>query len=128
MVYFSIGQAFTPYGVDTMTLHFEASLPVSVLTSFNAELFKCPRIFRTAWDSSSLDQKQYDKGVRIGKESEYITISERGTWSSKLLNGGSNTSYETIGYHASSAALLAGFLDSGTEVYVARESGTTRIK
>ncbi len=111
-----------------MDFQFDGTLPVSAICSFPASIYNHPRVFRAAWDSPELDQKQYDKGREVGEESEYITITEKGTWVSQLENGASSTSYEIIGYHASTAALLAGFLDSGTQVYVARESGTTRIR
>jgi len=107
---------------------FEANLPYSLLTGLSPECFKHPRMFITAFDTPERDAVQYKKGLETGKNSEYVTIARNGTWTARTNNGGVVTSYEGIGYHASTAALLRGFLDSGTEVYVSRENGETRIQ
>jgi hypothetical protein len=108
---------------------FEINLPYSLLTSLPPRTFLHPRMFITGFDTPESDNEQYEKGLEIGRESEYVGIAKNGTWYSKPLRGGVCTSYEGIGYHRSTAALLKGFLDSGTEVYVSRyDFGDERIK
>ena len=108
---------------------FEINLPYSILQSLPPTAYLHPRMFKTGFDTPELDQEQYDKGLEIGKESEYVTIARNGTWSARGLDGVATSSYEGIGYHASTTALLKGFLDSGCEIYIDRNDiGTTRIK
>lgn len=68
--------------------------------------------------------KQYKKGASYGKDDD-VFLSEKGVWSvshGPHGKGGVTTSYEGIGYHAATAPLLQGFLDSGASVFVRRGS------
>ena len=108
---------------------FNVNLPYSFLNTLPPSAFLHPRMFKTDYDTPEKDQEQYEKDLEIGKESEYVTIERNGTWSAKHNMGGVTSSCEGIGYHASTAALLKGFLDSGTQVYTNRQdTGITRIK
>ena len=103
-------------------------LPSSFVNTLSPECFRYPSMFRANHDTELGNQKQYELGLEVGRESGYVTICKDGTWAARSLEGVVTTSYEQIGYHASTAALLQGFLDSGTEVYVDRyDHGSTRI-
>lgn len=77
---------------------------------------------------------QYQKGLDFGREAiaegGHIFISANGCWGS--TGKGLRTSYEGIGYHANTADLLHGFLDSGAVIIVHRytdpDSDGTKIK
>lgn len=87
------------------------------------EKFLNPDNFITGFDSLTenigFQQQQYDKGKSIGNLANEIHISISNTWSSVEPDGGI-TSYERIGVHACTAALLKGFLDSSAKVVVHR--------
>lgn len=73
--------------------------------------------------------EQYAAGLKTGREAREIHLSIKGVWSARMKNGSSIQSYEGIGYHASTASLLRGFLDSGAPIIVHRADGSaTRIK
>lgn len=76
--------------------------------------------------------EQYNKGLEIGSKATEVHISVRNVWSAKLKTGGHMQSYETIGYHSGTAALMRGFIDSGVKIVVWRdlpadESGDYRV-
>ena len=75
--------------------------------------------FETAYDTPERAKDQYEKGLAIGKEARFITLSYKGVWG--YVRGNSTcSSYEGIGYHANTKDLLHGFLDSGAVVIVYR--------
>jgi hypothetical protein len=75
--------------------------------------------FETAYDTPERAKVQYEKGLAIGKESRFITLSYKGVWG-YVSDKGTTTSYEGIGYHANTKDLLHGLLDSGAVVLVYR--------
>lgn len=85
--------------------------------------YREPALFVTAWDTPELNDKQYAEGLRLGRELKRISIGCNGCWGGVSVNDGVVTSYERIGYHASTAALLQGMLDSGVEITVYRHKG-----
>lgn len=89
-----------------------------------AEEFKNIDGLKTQWDSPESDQEQYAEGLRLGAEMEYISISINGVWGGRTKDGASIQSYEKIGYHRSTGALMRGFLDSGVAVFVYRYDGS----
>ena len=92
------------------------------LSALPAEAYLNPNNFVTDWDNINPAQakKQYEEGLRIGREANTIVIATNSVWSASLKNGAALTSYEGIGYHAHTASLLKGFLDSGAKVVVYR--------
>lgn len=89
--------------------------------------FLVPSNFVTSWDSLPANRKrgaeQYAEGLRVGRESKEIHISQGTTWGASLKSGSHLSAYEGIGYHACTADLLRGFLDSGAVVIVHRGDG-----
>ena len=96
------------------------SLPYSVLTALPPKAYRFPQMFRTGYDTPESDKAQYVVGLEHGKDAEYINICANGTWACSHKDGGLTTSYEGIGYHRSTAALLQGFIDSECTIYVNR--------
>ena len=90
------------------------------LNALPAEAFLTPERFSTVNDTVAGASKQYAEGLRVGAECETIHLSTGGTWGATMKNGASLTSYEGIGYHANTAALWRGFLDSGAKIVVHR--------
>lgn len=87
------------------------------------EDFLRPELFVTQFDfqhKGKYDIEQYEKGKRQGEQAVVITISVSGTWGSSNKSGSSTSSYEGIGYHACTADLLRGFLESGAPIRVYR--------
>jgi len=70
----------------------------------------------------SWSEEQYQKGLRIGRESTRVSLSVKGVWGSNGKDGSSCSSYEGIGYHAGTGALMKGFIDSGVPIVVYRWS------
>ena len=95
-----------------------------VLNALPAEAFLHWENFRTKFDWLANNKKtqavQYEKGKQIGAASVYVSISANGTWGARGKDGSSTHSYEGIGYHACTADLLHGFLDSGVPIVVFR--------
>ena len=82
-----------------------------------------PQNFVTDWDSMHGQEKRaakYAEGLKIGAESRELFINYNSVWGAKGLNGSHTSSYEVIGYHAITAWLLRGFLDSGKPIVVLR--------
>lgn len=85
---------------------------------FTANAFMNPDLFRKPTDGDIADEsthahQQYLKALEIARKAEYITIGITDTWGAKMMDGGTMASYEKIGYHRNTYALLKGFLDSG---------------
>lgn len=97
---------------------------IAELSAMLPDMFLTPENFYTPFDIpgfiTEYDRKQYEKGMKYGLESNYITISVSNVWECSLKNGGSVSSYETIGYHSGTHALLRGFIDSGCSIKVYR--------
>lgn len=84
--------------------------------------------FDTPWDKNNeYAEKQYCKGLEIGKEYTHVYICCNGTWGASKDNT-QLSSYEGIGYHASTKELLHGFIDSGAEIIVYRYDTPAGIK
>lgn len=102
------------------------------LEALEPEAYLNPGNFLTPWDAldSSYSRQQYEKGMRIGQEASTVYIAINGTWSARMKDGSHISSYEGIGYHSGTSALLKGFLDSGCRVSVYRRhlKGETVIK
>jgi hypothetical protein len=88
--------------------------------AMSPESYLNPDLFKTGWDTPELDKQQYAEGLKQAEGLQYLTIGYNGCWGGFTKNCGSLTSYERIGYHASTAALLKGFLDSGIPIFVYR--------
>jgi len=73
--------------------------------------------------ASDLAGKKYQTGLKYGMEAKeqkgYISLSYKGVWGASYGNCDVSSS-EGIGYHACTASLLQGFLDSGCEIRVTR--------
>jgi hypothetical protein len=69
---------------------------------------------------SAYGQKQYEKGLQYGRDAVKVTIGVNSVWGATMKDGGHVGSYEKIGYHACTADLLQGFIDSGVPIYVYR--------
>jgi len=84
--------------------------------------YRYPYLFTTAMDNTSGDDQQYTKGLDIGRKANLVSISIYGSWTAQMKDGGSMTSYEKIGYHANTADLLRGFIDSAVPIKVYRDT------
>ncbi len=79
---------------------------------------------RSAMDDlagTAYGQAQYMKGVAIGNAAKVVHISITNVWSVEYHNGNRMQANETIGYHAHSAELMRGFIDSGVTIVVWRD-------
>jgi hypothetical protein len=85
-----------------------------------AEAYKDPNNFPTGYDTADGATKKYAEGLEIGRRSSEVYISVTGAWGAEGKDGSRTTSYEVIGYHANTAALLRGFIDSGVKIVVYR--------
>jgi hypothetical protein len=70
--------------------------------------------------SGAYQSKQYQHGLDIGRNASSVHIAVNSTWSARMKDGASLSSYEGIGYHACTADLLRGFIDSGVRIVVHR--------
>jgi hypothetical protein len=98
------------------------------LNALPPETFLHPERFVTEYDgvkNEAYRKQQYTKGLEQGKRACCIWIAANGTWGADTLEGGFISSYEGIGYHAGTADLLRGFLDSGCQVKVYRNARST---
>lgn len=95
----------------------------SILNSLPAEAFLLASNFGQPTpevEPTGYAKEQYEKGLRIGQESLYVSIACNSTWGARGKDGSSTSSYEGIGYHAGTGWLLKGFLDSGCPIVVYR--------
>ncbi len=103
------------------------------LNRLPAKSLMSPVDFRTDFDQypenvkTNLAVRQYQKGLEIGQQAKHVFITAGTTWGSVNKNGSQTSSYEGIGYHAGTAYLLHGFLDSGVPIYVYREYRKSEI-
>jgi hypothetical protein len=118
--------------------------PYSELNALPPEAFLKPEDFSTEFDGRvpGYAEEQYWKGVALSMEYSRIVIRAGGTWAAEsgpyypeanIYMGNCAYSYEGIGYHGETAALLRGFLDGPAPVDVERRQEdysviTTRIK
>lgn len=100
------------------------SQPYNILNKLPAETFLDPTKFTTSYDTAEGSSKQYQKGLDVGRNATTIHIESTGVWSASMKDRSSLQSYEGIGYHANTGALLAGFLDSGARIVVSRWDGS----
>lgn len=70
-------------------------------------------------------EKQRAKGIEMAKDYT-VHIAVNDTWSANRRNE-SISSYEKIGYHADTAALLQGFIDSGCTFFIHRWNETLGV-
>lgn len=95
----------------------------SELTALPPEAYLNWREFGGQGGSAEYADKQYEKGLKVGRDNDYIFISANGTWGAmrdRPRDHSMITSYEGIGYHGCTDALLHGFLDSGAPIVVYR--------
>lgn len=71
--------------------------------------------------ATDYNAEQHAKGLDIGSKAEHVTIAVNGVWGAKMKDGSHIHSYEKIGYHAGTAALMDGFKASGVEIIDYRE-------
>lgn len=94
------------------------------LSSLPAEAYLNSERFVTAFDAMHKNRdtaaRQYQHGMDVGKRANRVHIAVNSVWSASMKDGGSLQSYEGIGYHACTADLLRGFLDSGVTIVVHR--------
>lgn len=97
------------------------------LDALPAEAFRNPALFVTPFDTLPENRAagranlQYQTGLEIGREWDTITIGAHTTWGAHMDAGMKHLSaYEGIGYHACTADLLRGFLDSPARLIVYR--------
>lgn len=97
---------------------------LSPRTYLEWELFETPYDTFDANVRSELARRQYEEGLRVGREFGHVHISANGTWGAST-DTRSLQSCEGIGYHACTKDLLHGLLDSGAEfvVYRYRQAG-----
>lgn len=70
--------------------------------------------------NSGLAAKQYHEGKLIGMLCDHVSIGYNGCWSATMKDGSHLSSYEKIGYHACTADLMRGFIESGCAIFVYR--------
>jgi len=95
----------------------------SEIEALPPEAFLDPSRFVSGFDRKETGTDQYLTGLETGLDWRIIQINYRGVWGASDRrdgSGGSLTSYEGIGYHANTSALLQGFLDSPAMVTVGR--------
>jgi len=88
-----------------------------------AEALLQPELFASPLDALSnaaYAAEQYAKGLETGRNADAIHIAVNNVWSAAMKDGASLSSSEKIGYHAHTAELLRGFLDSGCPIIVHR--------
>lgn len=93
------------------------------LNTLAPETFLDWELFTTGFDGARAEGyrlEQYRKGFDTGVASNYVFISANGTWGAQMKDGSQLTACEGIGYHAGTADLLHGFLDSGVPFKVFR--------
>lgn len=97
------------------------------LNALPPETFLDPMKFATDYDTAEGSAANYAKGVDLGQKATTIHIESTGVWSASMMDRSSIQSYEGIGYHANTAALLKGFLDSGAKIVVSRWDGSGKV-
>jgi hypothetical protein len=98
------------------------------MSNYTADDFRNADNFRTGYDTDAGSKDAYAKGRRIGMQSKSVTIALNDTWSADGKTGGILTSYQRLGYHADTAALLRGLLDSGVMLAVYRDTGRAIVR
>ncbi len=97
------------------------------LNELSPMVFCDPINFQTEFDTmpcnKDLHDRQYQLGLQTGRDYEVIIISAYSTWSAQSPHRFC-TSCEGIGYHACTADLLRGFIDSGAPIVVYRGHDT----
>jgi hypothetical protein len=97
-------------------------------SKYTAEDFRNPSNFQTEYDSATGGAEAYAKGRRIGAKARSVVIALNDTWSAESENGGILTAYQRFGYHADTAELLRGLLDSGVALSVYRDNGRAIVR
>jgi len=104
------------------------------LSALPTSAYKDPSNFTTEYDSIRPEraEEQYKTGLDYGrKPGAIIFINGQSVWRARYDSAKGPpvlvTSYEGIGYHAHTASLLRGFLDSGASVVVERNDGTKEV-
>lgn len=94
------------------------------LEEFPAEAYLEPLNFATdsdGWPPAGYALEQYEKGRKIATEFTEVAISVKSVWgANRSASGAYLSSYEGIGYHACTCALLAGFLAGPADLVVYR--------
>ena len=101
----------------------------SELNALSAESFLDPDLFVSEYDHmdrGGYAEEQYRKGLEISNSSESVGISANGTWWARGKDGSLTTSYEGIGYHLHTSALLRGLL-AGTAKFIVYRFDSTGI-
>jgi len=85
--------------------------------------------FRTPFDgqhTGGYAVEQYNKGRTLGSQGYTLVIAVNKVWSAVRLGSDIDSrisSYEKLGYHACTADLLQGFLDSQAPIYAYNDNG-----
>lgn len=87
-------------------------------SKFSANDFLDPNKFKTSMDYSN--SNQYAKGLDISNNAVSIGVSVHDTWWACMKDGSRMTSYEKLGYHSNTCALLSGFLAGSASFQVYR--------
>lgn len=97
---------------------------VDRLAQLPAEAFRNPDNFRVAADdwqeNADLPRRQAAVIAELAPNVRHFVINANGTWGAEMTDGGILSTYETIGYHSGTAALLRAILDTGKPVIVYR--------
>ena len=103
-----------------------------VLASLPASAYLDPDQFKSSFDNDDLSARRYAEGLETSQEfaDGEVTISVRSVWGANKVGDNSRCtvfSYEGIGYHTGTAALLRGFLDGPAPVVVFRKDGSRTV-
>lgn len=105
----------------------------ATLNALPPEAFLNVENFRTDFDAQHAGKayptEQYQTGLLTGRNAVRAGVSANGVWWARMRDDGTISSHEGIGYHACTADLWRGFLDSGCEIWIFRfDRAPTRIK
>ena len=91
-------------------------------SKFSATDFLTADNFDSSWPASAdFAREQFEKGLAVGTDFDYVVVSIRDTWGAGMDDGCKSLSaYERLGYHAGTADLWRGVLASGTRIKVCR--------
>lgn len=96
----------------------------SELETLDASAYLIPDTFRNAYDTLACNvakrEARYQEGIADGNGYSAFFINYKSVWYASGKDGSQISSYEGIGYHATTADFYRGILDSGCPVFVQR--------